>query len=471
MNLFTKKEHNSVLGMAYDHNVLTMAVLEKNGKGVKVRKTASVIMALDFLSGDPELVGHEIRNHLHEAGIHESHCVFSMPVQWVMSQHIELPALSKEDETSFIHLHAEREFPFPLHDLAVSYSVYHGLDEKRIALVSAIPNRQIEMIKTIFQMAKLNLISVTVGNANFNESSLDVQMLLQKREQGTDCFIVSGSSVISMRHFNHHEEDIEGMFDIDAEGFKREIRITLGQLPLIVRTALKTVYLYGPDVWCVEIRGEIRTLPECRNFSVEQKSVHYHIHLPDSPEQGYEFSAAAGCACQYIQNQSSSLEYLPPYISRIEKMMRQVSSKRNLVISEVAAVLLIIFAGLFGYQRYTYSMLSSKWDRIADQVTELEEIQQNMKAFRPWFHRGMPSLMVMKTVTDTFPDEGSIWLKTIQIENESIITCNGFSENNQVFLSTYDRLKENGNVGLLQVKQQTGNSPMQYSFQFQWSEG
>lgn len=470
MNIFTKKEHNSVLGIAIDHNVLTLAHVEKNGKGMRVSKSATATMALDILSSEPELVAQEIRNHLQSAGITENRCVFSIPVQWVMSQLMELPPLAEEDEASFIQLHAEREFPFPLHDLSVSNSVYEGQDEKKFALVSAIPSRQIETIKKVFQLAKLSLLSVTVGIASLEESD-HLRMILQKREKGIDCFIQTQSSVIFLRHFEHGANELDTGLDFDPDSFKREMRITLGQLPAASRVQFNDIHIYGPETWCSSIQSVISSLPECRRLAIEQRIIHQYISRIDSPACGYQLSSAIGGAFNFILHQQSELEYLPPYVSRIEKFFNQVSSKRNLVIGEVAAVFLVIFAGLFGYQYWQYSSLSSQWDSIADKVAELEEIQQNMKTYRPWFHKGMPSLMVMKTVTETFPEEGTVWVKSLQIENESMITCNGFAQNNQVFLSTYDRLKENPNVGLLQVKNQSGNAPMNYSFQFQWSEG
>lgn len=470
MSIFTKKDHSSVLGISIDQNQITLAVVEKNGKGVRVSKTATATMALDILSNEPELVAQEIRNHLQTAGITETHCVFSIPVQWVMSQWMELPTLAKEDESNFIQLHAEREFPFPLQDLSVSNSIFQENEDQKYAFVSAVPSRQVETIKTIFQIAKLNLVSITVGIANFEEYD-DLRMVLQKREQGTNCFIQSKSSIIFIRNFEYNSSEYENEFEFDTDRFKREMRITLSQLPKSSRANFNQIHLYGPESWCDSIQHGISSLPDFSNIAVEHKTIHQFIHQMDSPVCSYQYSAAVGSAYSFIQKQKSELEYLPPYVSRIERIFKQVSSKRNLVIGEVAAVFLVIFAGLFGYQYWQYSQLSSRWDAIADQVAELETIQQNMKTYRPWFHQGMPSLMVMKTVTDTFPEEGSIWVKSLQIENESMITCNGFAENNQVFLSTYDRLKEQENIGLLQVKQQSGNAPMQYSFQFQWSEG
>ncbi len=45
---------------------------------------------------------------------------------------------------------------------------------------------------------------------------------------------------------------------------------------------------------------------------------------------------------------------------------------------------------------------------MADRVTEVEAIQEQVKQFRPWFDTSVPSLTILQILTEAFPEEGSI---------------------------------------------------------------
>ncbi len=471
MNLFQQSVPKSVLGMAFDSNVLTFSVLTANGDGICLQKNGHAEMALDLLSGETELVAREIRNHLQAAGIHETRCVFCVPLQWVISHPLKMPNLSKEDEHSYIALHAEREFPYPAQDLSIAVSRYTSPQEQVYTLVSALPIRQVEKIKEVLQQANLNLCSLTLGTAVFDTAGDEVQLILQKREQGIDCFVVSASSIILARHFKQQSAEYADDPGMHLEDIRRDLRITLGQIPSDIRHALTGVAVYGNDQWCGSLRGIIQSLPQCRNANIVTGKIPLHVKDSNSPGMEALYSASASAAYAYLTNKQSALEFLPPYISPIQRLFERMSSKRNVVIGEVAAVVIVLFFMVFGYQHWNYSNLSSQWAKIEEQVTEVEAIQNNVKQFRPWFNRKIPSLSVLKILTERFPDDGSIWVKTVQIENESFITFSGFANQNEMLLETIDSLNEVEAIEALQVRQMTGKEPLQYSLQFLWVEG
>jgi hypothetical protein len=104
---------------------------------VKERLTAS--LALSPLSGDTQLVGREIRNHLDQAGIRERYCALCIPLNWVLTLHTKLPDLPEADIASFLLIEAERGFHSGHENLFIAHSRFRSASGEQHATLMAIP--------------------------------------------------------------------------------------------------------------------------------------------------------------------------------------------------------------------------------------------------------------------------------------------------------------------------------------------
>ena len=111
---------DALVVLSFDSGQLHAMMVRKgtpaNGGGASVPLNFTV--SLD--SGDPEILGQELRQQLEAAGIRERGCVVSLPPEWIFTRLTALPDLSEEDRQSFLELDAERGFPFALDELMVS---------------------------------------------------------------------------------------------------------------------------------------------------------------------------------------------------------------------------------------------------------------------------------------------------------------------------------------------------------------
>src|SRR5213592_4315121 len=94
--LRTKRTPWSVLGLALTGSRLEGVVLRRTNGSLRVQKSFVAMLALNPLTGDPELVGREIRNHLEQAGIRERYCVVAVPLNWALTQAAKIPDLPEE---------------------------------------------------------------------------------------------------------------------------------------------------------------------------------------------------------------------------------------------------------------------------------------------------------------------------------------------------------------------------------------
>src|SRR3984957_20993003 len=93
INFRKSKRMASLLGLSLDGSRLEGVVLRRNNGSLRVQQSFSAVLSLDPLTGAPELVGREIRNHLDAAGVRERNCLVGLPLKWALAAHTELPPL------------------------------------------------------------------------------------------------------------------------------------------------------------------------------------------------------------------------------------------------------------------------------------------------------------------------------------------------------------------------------------------
>ena len=104
-------------------------------------------------------------------------------------------------------------------------------------------------------------------------------------------------------------------------------------------------------------------------------------------------------------------------------------------------------------------------------VRELEGLQQEIRRFRPWYDESFGSLTILRKVTEAFPAEGAVTAKSLEISELSNVTCSGIASDNQALLRVLDQLRAADQISNVKLDQVRGKTPMQFTFNFQWSQG
>jgi hypothetical protein len=105
------------------------------------------------------------------------------------------------------------------------------------------------------------------------------------------------------------------------------------------------------------------------------------------------------------------------------------------------------------------------------QVRELEDMQTQIRRFRPWFDGSFRTLTVLRKITEAFPEDGVVTAKTLEIRDVSSVTCAGVANDNQALLKMLDQLRGSKDVRDLKVENIRGKTPLQFTFNFHWGEG
>src|SRR5262249_20342205 len=157
------------------------------------------------------------------------------------------------------------------------------------------------------------------------------------------------------------------------------------------------------------------------------------------PESGV--SPALSLAARWLSGAAPRLEFLPPRVSPWQRLSERYSSRKLLWVGASTGAAAVLLAAAFVFQQWKLSRLQGQWAAIRPKVEELENMQQQIKKFRPWFDESHRNLAILRKVTEAFPEEGGVTAKTLEIRDLSLVTCSGVARVSQAFLRMLDQLR------------------------------
>jgi hypothetical protein len=469
-----RKTPATLLGLAFDGSKLDGVVLRRVNGALQPLQTFSVTLTLDPLTGAPELVGREIRNQLDAAGVRVRDCVVGVPLKWVLTAHTELPPLPEADATSLLQMEAERGFSSDVETLQIANSRTPLAAEKKYVLFTGIPNTQLGALENVLAAAKLKPISFALGISALqspgDEKSNGV-LALAIGENNVGLQVTAGGGIAALRALDGTVENENGRRSLNTDVITREARVTLGQLPAEIREVVKRIRIFGPRELAQSLADELELRFEPLGLKVELVSAYAPNEFSATLPVGISVSAAFSLAARALAEPKPPLEFLPPKPSLIEQAIEKYSSGRLGTAGMVAAGIAALVVLLFLFQQFQLWRLRSQWSHMQAQVGQLQDIEENIRQYRPWYDTSFRSLTILRQLTLAFPEDGEVTAKTIEIHDGSTVDCSGTARDNSALSAMLARLSAISGVTDLHLSQVRGKAPMQFSLEFQYGNG
>jgi hypothetical protein len=473
MKLFSKQPASSVIGLAIDANRLEAVVVRRGGGSLQVRQTVSTDMALAPLTGDPELVGREIRNHLEAAGIHENRCVVCLPLNWVLTLQAKIPDnLSGPDLDSFLQIEAERGFPSAYESLFITRSRFKAPSGEEFATLLAVPRNQLDLLERALRAAKLKPLAFAMGiSAAQSPSQQEKQRVLTMvlSSHGLELQVTGGGGIIALRSLDAAVESEGPRRKVSAELVARELRITIGQLPGGFSDGPGPIKVLGQGEIARQFVTDIAPLLSLLGLRVEPMDHPSWVNFDQAPKPEIAASPILALAAAYVQGGDFGPDFLPPKISPWRQFVsNKLSTQKLAYAGGAAAVLVVIVGGLFGWQQIQLISLNHQWIAIADKVKELKADEANIAQYRPWFDDSCRALTIWAKLTQAQPVLGSVSVKSLEIRDLSAISAHGTATS----LSDFNVMREAlGKIpGIKDLHADTSGQPpqIQYNLTYQW---
>jgi hypothetical protein len=182
-------------------------------------------------------------------------------------------------------------------------------------------------------------------------------------------------------------------------------------------------------------------------------------------------SPALSLAARRLAARPTPFEFLPPRVTGWQQVAARYSSRKLRAVGAATALLLLMVGGMFGFQQLQLMRLGSQWSSMAARVKELEKVTEQIHQFRPWYDESARALVILRQLTQAFPETGVVTAKTVEIRELNAVTCTGVARDNQELAKTMDRLSATAGISDFHRGPIRGKSPIQFTFDYRWSEG
>lgn len=479
MNAPKKNTATSLLGLELDGNRLDIVSVKRTNGSVEIRKSASVTLALDPLTNDPELVGAEIRTHLEKAGVRDRRCVVAVPLSWALTLAVKVPAgLPPEDVQALLLMEAERGFPYAPETLMCGQSLVGSADGERMATLVAIPRDHVTRLQQALESIGLRPLSFSLGLPALQPVSgsetAGGAVALSAGEKGVGLQVTVQGGIAALRLLEGAIEQDGSERRVQLDSLARELRITLGQLPDDARGAVRNLKVFGQSDLAEELYEQIRPRAEALGLRAQLVKEFAPLEFGVALPPGTVATAALSLAVRHLTGKPATFEFLPPHISKWKQFTEQHASKKLVYVAGALGLVALVVFGIFGWQQWKLNQLNGRWDGIKVRVTQIKDMEGKIRKFRPWFDESFRALSILKKVTEAFPEDGGVAAKSIEIRDRSGVTCSGTARSNGALLKMLDQLRASKQVTAVKVEHVKGGQngqPLEFTFNFHWVDG
>tara|TARA_B100001964_G_scaffold93257_1_gene104662 strand:- start:890 stop:2272 length:1383 start_codon:yes stop_codon:yes gene_type:complete len=451
MTLKSKKRSQAIV-LYVDGDQAFAYSYRKRGRGAKLRAEGHSRLGQAINLIEPARLVDDLGGVFRQLSSTTKDCIVVLPSHLAPSVILKVPDIDPEDQRGFIQIQAEQQLPLPLSEVHLAtYEFQIGKQDH--ALVVGLRRDTVSKLKEAVIANGFQVASVTVDIAGVVDHAVDGNDSL-----ADSCQLIQGQSSLTM--VTHAEGGPTGLRHfhlanggMDAATLERELRITLGQFPQSSRrqlTTLRTAKLPGAS-------------SEQRVPVSEHRSL-AGLNVVDGTETSDLFVPIAS---SFFLKGTSPLEFLTSRTSRFGKIYGQFNSRRNLWVGLMSAVALTAIA--FLYQIFHLNGLQKEWNDMKDSVAVVEAVQGKIREFRPWFDSSVPSLTTARAITRAFPETGEIWLKQLNIRNDSKVMATGSSRDQNSLLAALRELRETSGISELELKSRQGSDPILFSLEFDWN--
>jgi hypothetical protein len=469
-----RKRLASLLGLTLDGSHLEGVVLRRTNGSLQLLKSFSAVLTLDPLTAAPELVGREIRNALDAAGVRERNCIVGVPLKWAHAGQTELPQLPEADAASLLQMEAERTFSADVTTLRMADSSCALAEGKQYVTLVGISNGQLATLEQVLTAAKLKPVSISLGLSALQppgRENSDGVLALVIGESHVGLQITAGGGVAALRALEGAVENEGARRTLNAGLVSRETRVTLGQLPAELRATVKRIRVFGARELAQPLADEMELRFEAAGLRVEVVSAYapndFGVQLPPDAS----LSAAFSLAARRLADQAVPFEFLLPKPTLLQQFSTKYASGKLKTVSAIAAGVLLIVGGLFMFQEVELIHYRSQWSKISKDVTELQGLEQEIRQYRPWFDDSFRDLAILRQLSLTFPEDGAVPAKTIEIRDDNTVSCSGTTRDSAALLAMQAKLRTADGVSDLKLDTIRGKNPMQFTFDFQYGNG
>ncbi len=359
----------SLLTLTLEAERIVASVVRSDATDVAPRAPITIAVGADEVVRQPEKAAQTVALALAEAGLRERRCVVCVPPSWALSTATDLPALELDDLRGFLEIRAEQEFSLPAGDLRLGYCVYALPDGQPRATLAVVSAKRLKAVETLVETLGRRLVSVSLA---LEDALADPRPTLHFQANGshTDVIITGGGGAIAaLRSLASPLGTEEAPFDAGA--FCREVRITLGRLPMAIRQQVVQAQFGGTLASAQRLCAEIHT--DLQRMGIQSPAC--DAPLPGRSEsEALGAGAAADAAGRQLRGEPVPFEFVVPEVRRWQAVLTRLDTKRHRGIAAGVVGLILLPLVIFFIRSEIEDHLNTEWNGMRDNVSAARRV-------------------------------------------------------------------------------------------------
>lgn len=447
-----------LVGIALDTDRAMLAEVAPAGDG-KMRLVAGGEFI--FPSGvgldQPAALGQAMGRFLRQHGISRRQAVIGLSARHLITRRCTLPPADPATMMAGLRLQAESAFSGQANELIVDYFGPPAGSATSEGLLVATSRTLLEQCRQMVAAAHLRLAAVTATTPSLGEvtdAPMADGLLVNVTAAGIDLYFSRGGVPVGLRHGGAAaENNITGLL---ASEIRRSL-MAHGSAAASAGSPV-TVWMEAPQ------RNELAT-------ELEQ-SLGLKIALPDLTKilpgatAALQKAAPAAGVALAARARKLPVDFLHSRLAppKVKAPRRQIAR----VVAVAAAVLLAAAAAMYNlHQRQeNLAAMQAHLAAIRSQVKEAKKAMKRLMYARRW-HTGTPVLLKsFRSLTEAFPDSGSIYATSLNLRNNGRGQLAGDAGSEAQVLELRDRMHKAGEFTGISVRdvRQVGAGGRQYNF-------
>lgn len=438
-----------ILGLAIDETGVVATELRLQAGRPEVRRTGELLWGQDLTADSAAVLGQRLRQFLREQGFSAKRAVVGLAAKWVLTKEIEAPPASPDVLAGMLGIQAERAFSLDAAELVFDYCGKTSTSEKSPVLLLAARRQVVNQIKGIMQAAGLQLQSITLSalacSKALGDGSLSSWYGLYTRPTYCEFWAHRGGSPCFIKHIAIAKNGTpDGYAELLASTINRMMLLSPmpGQTPPYSITAYDACGLSDRLVEGLGKRLGSQAKVSNGRAGLQSRG----LGLADQPDQARAVAAAA-VALAGIGPERPPVDFLNPRVGAKKKAA--VDRKRVAIwgggIGGACVLGLLILLAV--WRSYVGDIVASEaWLKDnATQIAAAQQIRDQYKFGGSWDSRDARTLECFKELTLAFPEEPSLWAKTLILNENGTASVSGTTTSEASVYAVLDKLKVNKN--------------------------
>lgn len=435
----------NMLGLAIDDTGVIAAELHVRAGRAEIRRAGEFLWGEEFTPDNARELGLRFRRFLWEQGFSSRRAVVGLPAKWVLVKEIVAPPAGPDALAGVLSIQAERAFSLNAAELVFDYCGTANASDKSPVLLLAARRQVVSQVRDLAGAAGLQIQSVTVTALACSRTSYAAGPAYQCGLYTRPTYCEFWSQVQGMPRSIRHVPIVQDGAPQDyAELLGSAIERLILLSPGDNRSQPRRITAYDACALSDSAVDRLNTRlgPGTTVHDGWAELLSKGLALPERPE-GARSIAAAAVALTAVETGGAVVDFLNPRIGRRRTPGRRRAVAWATFVGMACVVALGAVAADWHGDKVAVAAYTAQLQQMGDDITAAREIVERVSYAGSWTAREPRCLDCLRELTLAFPEEPSVWVKSLRLNEDGAGLLNGKARSERSFYEVLDKIRQN----------------------------